>query len=438
MKKDELKAELCTAVDEIAKDIKAYADEAVKNAELGYFETRTSNRVARELEKLGLEVEKGLALTGLRANVKSNKPGPNIGIIGELDGVTCRSHPFANPDTGASHACGHNLQISMMLAVAGALAKTNVMDKLSGQVSLLATPAEEFIDIERRKGLHDEGKITYFCGKQEFIKLGIMDDIDMSMMVHAGENVPGQGVAVPDEGNGFRIFMLNIKGVQAHAAAAPEAGINALHAAVAGINAVNALRETFRDEDHVRVHYIITKGGDSANSVPDDVRLEGYVRAISADKIDEVFDRVMKAFKSAAESIGAKCYVTSIPGDMPLKPSFELNSLFADNAKVLIGEENVKEHTMFKASTDMGDLMHVMPALHGFSGGVTGALHSKDFTVLDFDAAVIVPAKAMLMTIVDLLADDAKIGREIVSSFKPVYTKEEYLNAMDGRYYSEL
>ena len=177
-------------------------------------------------------------------------------------------------DTGASHACGHNLQISAVYAMAAALAKTGLMKELAGSVAFLGLPAEEFIEVGRRTEMRERGELVYYGGKQEFVRLGVFDDIDMSMMVHAGDDAHGRGFTVPDGGNGFRIFMLRYEGKQAHAAAAPHLGVNALYAAVAGINAVNALRETFRDEDHIRVHYIITKGGDSVNSVPDDVRLD--------------------------------------------------------------------------------------------------------------------------------------------------------------------
>lgn len=436
--KNEMKKNLCEAVDANADNIAAYAADIAAHPELGFSETRTAAVLAGELKALGLDVKEGLAITGLRADIKGNASGPCVGVIGELDAVPCAAHPQADPVTGASHSCGHNLQTSIILTVATALAKTKMMEQLAGAVSILGTPAEEFIEITKRNEMRKEGKIKYLCGKPEFIRLGVMDDIDMSVLIHAGENIRGKGFAIPCGGNGFRTFMLKYVGRQAHAAAAPHEGINALYAAVAGINAVNALRETFRDEDRVRVHFIITKGGDSVNCVPDDVRLEGYVRATTSKVIDEVFDKVIRAFRSGAESLGAHCFVNSFPGDMPLNASREFNSVFEQNAVELVGRENVQSNTIFTASSDMGDLMQIMPAIHPFGGGVEGAYHSKDFKVLDFEAAVLIPAKAILMSIVDLLAEDASKAREIIGNFKPVYTKEEYLAAMDARLFSEI
>ena len=295
MDKNELKKLLCEAVDSVKDQTKAFADDVAAHAELGFFETRTSDKLAAALEGLGLNVTRGLARTGLRTDMAGGAEGPKVAVIGELDGIVCRQHPLAVEDTGASHACGHNLQISAVYAMAAALVKTGLMKELAGSVAFL-------------------------------------DDIDMSMMVHAGDDAHGRGFTVPDGGNGFRIFMLRYEGKQAHAAAAPHLGVNALYAAVAGINAVNALRETFRDEDHIRVHYIITKGGDSVNSVPDDVRLEGYVRSGNIEKIDETFMKVVRAFKAGGEALGAKCHVRSIAGYLPLNASKDLNRIFADNS----------------------------------------------------------------------------------------------------------
>lgn len=433
----QIKKRLCDAADALSDEIRTFADDIAAHPELGFFENRTSDKLASAFEKLGLDVKRGLAITGLRADIAGGEPGPRVALIGELDGVVCRQHPQADPVNGASHSCGHNMQVASVYAAAAALAKSGVMKELSGSVSFMGVPAEEFIEVARRTEMREAGKIVYYGGKQEFVRLGAFDDVDISIMVHAGDDEPAPGFSVPDGGNGFRIFMLRYEGRQAHAAAAPHLGVNALYAAVAGINAVNALRETFRDEDHIRVHYIITKGGDSVNSVPDDVRLEGYVRAGNADKIDETFDKVIRAFKAGGEALGAKCYVTSIAGYMPLKPCIELNRLFADNADTANSAGTVRRNTYFAASTDMGDITHLMPAIHPMGGGTSGALHSKDFHAVDFDAAVMAPARAMLSTVADLLADGAVRAKDIVGGFKPVYTKEEYLAAMDRRFFSE-
>ncbi len=438
MEKNAIKQQLYTAVDQYADVLRTYVDDTTKMPELGFDEYKSAERLANELEALGLSVKKEIALTGVRADITSSKEGPTVAILGELDGIVCQKAPHANPENGASHTCGHNLQTTIALACAAALCKTKLMEELCGKVSIIGTPAEEFIEVDKRNNLRKAGKITYFSGKQEMVRLGEFDDVDMSMMIHAGDSRKEAYFNVPEGGNGFRIFMLQVKGQQAHAAAAPHKGVNALYAAIAGINAVNALRETFRDKDHVRVHYIITKGGDSPNSVPDDVRLEGYVRASSMDVIDATFAKVIRAFKCGAEALGAECLVNSIAGYLPLNTSKALNDIFIENAAELIGMENIVANTVFFASTDMGDIAHIMPAIHPMAGGTVGPFHASTFELVDFEAAILTPAKALLGSLVDVLYDDAKVGKDLLANFTPVYTKEAYLEAMDSRFYSEI
>ena len=155
-----MKEKIFAAVDAAEPTVRAYAEDIAANAELGFFEKRTSGKLAENLEALGVKLKKGIALTGLRADIGENE-GPKIALIGELDGIVCRNHPQANPVDGASHSCGHNLQTSIVLTAAAALVRSGVMKELDGSVALMAVPAEEFIEIDRRKKMRDEGKITY-------------------------------------------------------------------------------------------------------------------------------------------------------------------------------------------------------------------------------------------------------------------------------------
>lgn len=432
----ELKNKLAASLDAAVPTARAYCDDIGAHAELGWFEFRTAEALKNQLEALGLTVETGLGRTGLKARLKGGRPGPSVAILCELDGVPCRDWPGADPETGASHSCGHNLQQTMMLLAAAGFAKSGVMSHLSGDLVFLAVPAEEFIEINRRRELKQEGAITFLGGKAELVKAGVFDDVDLVMMVHAGAHLPEPGFRVHGSSLGFRAFSLRMEGKAAHAAAAPHEGINALSAAVAGINAVNALRETFRDEDCVRVHYVITKGGDSVNSVPHDVRLEGYVRALTVPAINDAFAKVRRAFERGAESVGATCHFAGLPGYLPLACSSELNALFGENAKTLVPPANVQMNTFFPASTDLGDLTQLMPAIQPEAGGTAGALHSPEFRVTDWNAAVVAPAKAMAFTAIDLLEGDGSRAKDLLARFTPVLTKEAYLALLEESFTS--
>ena len=121
-----------------------------------------------------------------------------------------------------------------------------------------------------------------------------------------------------------------------------------------------------------------------------------------------------------------------MPGQLPLICNATLNELFVANAKVANPQVEIKDAGHFGASTDMGDVSHLMPAIHPFIGGTNGLLHSKDFEVVDFDAAVLLPGKCFAMVVIDLLTDEASEAKEVLASFTPALTKEAYIKKLDG------
>ena len=111
----------------------------------------------------------------------------------------------------------------------------------------------------------------------------------------------------------------------------------------------------------------------------------------------------------------------------PLAQDAALSRIFEANARSLLPPQNISAGGDMTGSTDMGDLSHLMPCIHPLLGGFSGALHSRDFRVADPEAACILPAKLMAMAVVDLLADQAAVGRRIQEEFTPLMTKQEYL-----------
>ena len=431
----DLKNQVCQSIDDRKEDLLSLVQEIGAHAELGFKEIRTSSRVAAFLKELGLPVETGLAITGVKARLEGKSSGPTVAVLGELDGVISPDHPQVVKETRAAHACGHNLQIGTMLGAAIGLTCAGAGKELDGSVCFMGVPAEEFIEIEERMERRKKGEIHFLGGKQELVYQGAFDDIDMAMMAHAGTNMPHPTFLIGETGNGFIAKTIHYIGKATHAAAAPHEGINALNAAVLGINAMHAMRETFRDDDHVRVHFIITKGGDTVNSVPADVRLEAYVRGRSMDAINGTHTKFDRAFRSGGDAVGAKTEIVTIPGSLPLACSKNMNDIFATNAAKFVPQENIVVAPHFDGSTDMGDLCHIMPAIHPYFGGVTGALHSGDFRVVDYEAAVLLPAKVMATTVIDLLYNGAEKGRELLKAHRPLMTLEEYLRTLE-RYFN--
>lgn len=435
MNVEDMKRAVCQTIDSWSERAISLARDIESEPELGFKEFKTAKKAEEFLKSLGLATENGLAGTGIKSRLRGASKGPNVAILGELDGIICSDSPKADPSTGASHTCGHHLQIGALLAAAAGISKAGIAEHLDGDVTFFAVPAEEFIEIGERSEMRTRGKIGFLGGKQELIRIGAFDDIDMSMMVHAGTDMPHPSISIGETGNGFVAKTIRYTGKATHAAAAPHEGINALNAAVLGINGVHAMRETFVDDDHVRVHFIITKGGDTVNSVPADVRMEAYVRGRTLNSIDGTHGKFDRAMIAGGDAVGAATEIHTIPGYLPLACDKALNDLFAGNAQALLPDSSIQRAGHFNASTDMGDICHIMPAIHPYTGGVKGALHSKDFTVLDYESAVVIPAKIMAMTAIDILAEGAREGRNLLGKFKPLMSKAEYLSTLE-KYFS--
>ncbi len=431
MTKEDLKKEIVAKIDEKSKEIIEIGQDIFAHPELGYKEHRTSALVKKTFDSMGLSSRTELAITGVSAKVDCAKPGPNVCIMGELDAVVCPGHRYADPATGAAHACGHNGQVASMLGVAMGIVSTCARDHLSGAITFLGVPAEEYVELEYRQKLAREGRISFFGGKQQLLKEGFFDDIHMAMMCHMGSFTGPAKVTVGGTSNGFVGKLVKYKGKEAHAGASPETGVNALNAAMLGFMSIHVQRETFKDQDHIRVHPIITKGGDLVNVIPADVRMETYVRGRTMESIKDASAKVNRAIQAGAYAVGAEVEIQEIPGYLPRRNCPGFDKVFRENAAALLGRMAVEEGQHGSGSSDIGDLMHLMPAIHPSCGGAIGAGHSQDFMIADPVEAYIVPAKLMAMTLVDLLWDDASKAREIIRGYAPEMTKQEYFAMWD-------
>ncbi|OCG12747.1 amidohydrolase [Gilliamella sp. App6-5] len=436
MTNEELKKKVCNAIANRKADIKAIAQSIWAEPELGYKEHKTAKKVEEAFEKLGVPFKNKLAITGVKARLKGGKGSKySIAVIGELDAIICADHPAADEISGAAHCCGHNAQIANMMAVTMGLIDAGAMQFLAGDVVPFAVPAEEYVEITYRNRLIEEGKIKYIGGKPELISRGEFDDVDMALQIHL-TSVPNDRqdgfIEISTTSNGFIGKLIKYKGEASHAAAAPHAGVNALNAAMMGMMGVHAIRETFQEKDYIRFHPIITQGGDLVNVVPSDVRMESYVRAGNVPAMIDANERINQALKAGAMAVGATCEIKDLPGYLPLNNNSTLNELLKRNAEALIGKENVSVAPHMTGSTDTGDLSHIMPVSHPWIGSVRGVLHGKDYTVFDEDMAYIRPAQMMACTIIDLLYDDAKPAQTLMSEYKPLMTKEEYLTFLSG------
>ena len=400
-----------------------------KNPETGYKEVRTSKYLAEKFESMGYKLTYAEGITGFCTRIETGREGPEVLILGELDSIICPEHPDADPVTGAVHSCGHNAQCATLLGIAAALTEPEVLEGLSGSVRLCAVPAEELLEIGYRSELKSRGIIKYFGGKSEFLSRGLFDGVDLAFMVHTSSFF-----GTNDGSVGCIAKNVTYKGKASHAGGSPWNGLNALYAASCGLNAINAIRETFKEPDLIRVHPIVTHGGDMVNAIPGRVSIESYVRGKSFEAIAEANKKVNRALCGAALSLGTNVDIVDIPGYSPLVNDKNMITV-AEEAFSLVAPELTfeKRDTYSTGSTDMGDLSCIMPVIHPYAAGARGRAHGSDYEVFDVEAACITNAKWQLAMLRLLLENGAERAKRIVAEYKPQFaSKEEYLAYQDS------
>ena len=428
--KEDLKRRADEIIDAKADDLISIAKTILSNPEPGFREVKTAKLVAEQFGSLGLQPRSGLAITGVRADASGSTPGPTMAVLGELDSLIVGEHPHADPNTNAAHACGHHCQIAMMLGAASALTSSDILESLAGRIAFMAVPAEEYIEIEYRDGLRKDGKIEFLGGKPEMVRLGEFDDVHLAMMLHTTSNPAEQQICISNTNNGSVAKRIQFIGRASHAGGAPHLGINALNAAMMAMTAINFNRETFRDEDSIRVHPIITKGGEAVSAVPADVRMETFVRGRNLEALMDANTKVDRALRAGAMAVGADVKIQTIPGYMPLQQHKGMAEIFRANAVNLVGEDNVSYVNHRGGSTDMGDISRLMPVIHPYIGGAVGLGHGATYVIEDYSLAVIKGAKALAYTVIDLLGDNAAHGNSIVGGQRPDMSISEYLKFM--------
>lgn len=426
----QIKNKILSFADEGEKWIKSLAQEVYNNPEGGFTEEKCSALVRKAFDELQIKYEYPVAVTGVKATLKGKSSNFNLCIIGEMDAIMSPDHPDAAKNC-LVHACGHSAQVGAMLGAAYALKKSGVMQYLDGDITFMAVPAEEFNDLEFRAQLKNQGKIKYFSGKQQLVYEGAFDDVDMAIMLHAMGDEPDAKLYVRGSNLGFISKKLTFKGRAAHATR-PDKAVNALNAAALAILGIHSNRDTFREDEKIRIHPVITKGGDVVNSVPDRVEMEMQVRGATPDAIAKANEVVNRAAQGACQMIGATLETEDIPGYLPLDENEDIISVMVDIAKDLIGSENCVSGYELVGSTDMGDISSIMPAVQPSVGGFMGGLHSKDFKIVNEDAAIMLPAKLMALTAATLLFDGGKLAKKVKENFKPRFTKSQYLNYLEG------
>ena len=439
MNLEAIKKLACDRIDSNADRLIRVSKDILANPETGFREFKSSKIIANELSDLGIPFEDSIAVTGIKATLHGAQPQSlNVAVLAEMDSLKVLDHPFADGHTNGAHACGHHCQIGMLLGVAVALKAPEVLENLVGKVSLMALPAEEYIEIGYRNELKKQGKIEFLGGKPEFIRLGHFDDVDIAMMTHTS-SFPDLGkISLGGTNNGLIAKSIHFHGKASHAGSAPHLGVNALNAAMIALSAIHAQRETYRDQDTIRVHPIITDGGLSVSSVPSDVRMETYVRGASIDDFMSASQKVDRALRSGALAVGGSVTISTMPGYLPIVNNTKVMDVYAANASSLVGKQHVYHRSHQTGSTDMGDVSQLMPVIHPYVEAASGVGHGKDYVIDDYELGVLTASKIMAMTVIDLMTEGPQNGHGLMKGYKPKLSKRDYLSLLRGMSKEEI
>ena len=423
---NDIRRNLKETIQEYADEIISVGEHIWKNPEPGYREFKTSEFLADKFRALGLEVRTGLAITGFRADLDTGRPGPTVAILGELDSLILPNHPQCDKTTGAVHACGHNSSAASFYGAALTLIKSGAVKHLCGKIAFIATPAEEGIELDYRKSLIKQGKIKSIAGKSQLIREGVFDDIDIAYMQHLDKSFTVNG------SNGAINKKIIFHGKSCHAAA-PEDGRNALNAMTLALNAIALLRESYSKDSYIRIHGIITNGGDTVNIIPDTVTMEYMLRAIKPEQLLELNERFDKVVMYAAKAAECEAEIESLNGYMPIKCNEELAKVMVESARYIYDDNLIRaDLPPGEGSTDMGDVSLVVPAIHAHAPGADGVCHGTDYFIADKTQAYVNTSLLNAIIAVDLLAGDGETGRKIAATRKNCMTTAEYIKFIDS------
>ena len=399
------------------------------NPETGFKEFKTNKFMVDEFEKMGYKLTLADGITGFYTVVDTGKPGPTVLVLAELDSLINFQHPAHDKETGAVHNCGHHAQCAAMLGLAYALKQEGALDGLCGKIKLCLVPAEEGIEIGYRKELIKKGIIKYTTGKPEFISRGYFDDVDIAFMMHVTAVRENMKFKLTKGHNGNVKKFVTIKGKSAHAGGCPWNGINALNAATMAITSINSIRETFMDSDYARAHFIITKGGEAVNAVPEEVKIEGYVRASNSIALKEINNSINRAISASIAANGATAHIVDIAGSSPLYEDENLRKVFEESCEELYGLDVYNYNDKWlSSSTDMGDVSVLFPSIHFYANGSSGTEHGIDYKIIDAYNTCVNSAKIEYKLLRNLLSNNAKKAKYIIEKFKPAFSSvKEYL-----------
>ena len=378
---ERLKAKVSSEIDSQHHQLSELSLKIHSNPELAFQEVKAAGWLTRYLEENGFALERGICELPTAFKASYGKGRPAIAILAEYDAL---------PNLG--HACGHNLIATS--AVSAGVASKVVISQFGGSILVIGTPAEEG-----------------YGGKIIMADEGAFKNLDIAMMVHPGTDDNAITRALACQNLDIEFF-----GKAAHAAARPEAGINALEAMLQSFAAINSLRQHIKST--ARIHGIITDGGEAANIVPAHSAGTFMVRAEDDTYLDELKQKVLNCFIAASIASGARLeYKWSDVRYASMRNNLALAQLFVQNMQSLGRRINLSAPANSFGSTDMGNVSQLVPSIHPHVSIAAKeiAIHSSQFALAAASETgikgMLDAAKALAMTVVDLVANPEALSK---------------------------
>ena len=370
--------------------------------EAGFREEQTAAYLLEFFHMNGISCQGGQALTGVRADIGDlNGPGYHIALVADMDAL----YAGIGEQKQVIHSCGHSIQVADMAFAMKLIKDSGLLRETGGSITFIATPAEEFIDLEYRESLIRDGKIRFCSGKQNLIAEGFFDHLDCVISAHVnGEEQTS--FDINSSLTGFTKKRITFTGQTAHSGALSHQGRNALHGAALFINALSFLKEQFPPEHGIHIPPVITDCGGSVNAVPDQAVLETYIRANTLDSLKDACQALDHCASHCAQALNLAAAIENQTGYMPFQQCQPLSQVVFQNMLDICPEEQIIKNPVSGASGDIGDLAYLLPAVQFGFAGIRGRIHSADFTVYDEENVYANVVRVVLGTVYDLLTEE--------------------------------
>ncbi|MDA3938131.1 MAG: amidohydrolase [Spirochaetia bacterium] len=383
------------------KELKSLGKLLWKNAEPGFFENNTHKILSNKFSSMGFHIQTFENIPGFIATIDANYKSKPIALISDMDALPLPG----DPENRYIHSCGHHVQMTALYGTAHLLKKNN--PELLKYVAFIAIPAEEYIDFEKRNLLIDAKQISVMSGKLELITRGFFDSPKFVISTHSAAFKSKLYISSVLNMSGFTVMNFSFIGKASHAGAAPHLGLNAQNAASLFLQACAFLRESFKEQKHIRIHPILKlDSNQSVNLIPEHVTVETYVRAADLESVNKVVKQLEKASKGCASAIGAKVEVSILDGYQPFKADLPLHKLIKETAKNMNIEFIEEQYS--SASSDVGNISQMKPTVMLGLPGANGKFHNPDFRITDEEAAYIFPSE-FLVKYIRMVADSTCI-----------------------------